>query len=763
MRVTGESPRFNGSNLRTSEIGAEPGARWEADGYVRGPLARGLSYALFGQFVSRDQRVVNHLRLVPDELSPIVPETTERKFLAKLSWEPSGRDVLTFSAAKIDQDVERFGLAGFESPEATQRFRSRSHLLNARWERSLSPRSFLEARVGGHFGTDRRDPYNGADRPGLVTINESEPHSYRNAEFQEYRRPMNLSAGARWTVEHTTGPLEHHLKVGGDFQRGAWRYVRRRNGGVTWRPGERFEAPFLDPEVPASWTFNRVLTSTWGGEVDLDSGLESVALYAQDDIAIGDRITLHLGARWGRWVGRLAPFGGADRFTAVRDAAVEPRLGVTLALDHRASVLAKAHWGRYHQSIFAGMFDRTQGANVYSNEEQWEYLGPALSDPNARFTREQRDALTRAGLFQQTQAITLNEAGRVEDYRQPYVDQWVAGVEAAIAGRWKAEALYVRRRNRNMVALVDRNLESNHTVFTDIRVLDRFYVPVHWAGKELVLPRLALSNRDLIYWYQLLRLGIVAGIDLPPGLSFADLAALTYEPDYALTTVPEATRRFDQLQLRLEGRYPRWWAAASATVTRLRGNLNSITGNDDASVSGAGPFVRLNEQFQFFGDLANQSDLELKFHAGTRLPLSLQAGAFVTWVSGDVGTPYLTLSDLLFEFDKPDPADPTATAPRLRSFYTPSVNGQRVYIEPRGSFQNGSYGTLDLHLQRRFDVGRAGLSVTLDGFNVLGAATVTDAQTSLTGRTGVGSVAGYGRTRNRLPPRAIRLGVLVGL
>jgi hypothetical protein len=86
-----------------------------------------------------------------------------------------------------------------------------------------------------------------------------------------------------------------------------------------------------------------------------------------------------------------------------------------------------------------------------------------------------------------------------------------------------------------------------------------------------------------------------------------------------------------------------------------------------------------------------------------------------------------------------------------------------VYIEPRGSFQYGSYGTLDLHLQRRFDVGRAGLSVTLDGFNVLGAATVTDAQTSLTGRTGVGSVAGYGRTRNRLPPRAIRLGVLVGL
>ena len=50
----------------------------------------------------------------------------------------------------------------------------------------------------------------------------------------------------------------------------------------------------------------------------------------------------------------------------------------------------------------------------------------------------------------------LNEAGRVENYRQPYVDQWLLSAEKTFGPRWKAEISYLNRVNRDIVGLVLR-------------------------------------------------------------------------------------------------------------------------------------------------------------------------------------------------------------------------------------------------------------------------------------------------------------------
>ncbi|MEZ4455477.1 MAG: TonB-dependent receptor [Gemmatimonadales bacterium] len=756
VRLAGEAAGLNGSNLRVSEIGAEPAGRREADGFARGPLRRGrLYYAVFGQVIARDYRVLNHVRRLTGDFSPVTPAERERKWLGKLDWRPGSRDALTAEAARLEFDVDRFGLDGFASPEATQTLRARTHYLSAHWQRTASPGSFIEARLGAVFGTDRRDPAAGSDVPGQRTVNEFDPQRYGNAEFREFRRPRNLTASVQWTLEGRAAGAGHLLKLGGEQQVGSWRFDHLRNGGLTWRPGERTTGQVYDPSVPATWPWNGVITSTWGGEVRLDAGLASTAAFVQDEITLG-RVTLHAGLRLGRWSGTLAPSPNAARQATVSDAALDPRLGITVPLDRNGSVLARVHWGRYHQGIFAGLFDRAAGTSVYTNEERWDYSGPLFGNPGTTFTPGERDALAAQGLFEQVETITLNEVGRVEGYRQPYVEQWVGGIEAAIAGRWKAAAVYVRRRNRDMVALLDRNLATNYTVFSDVRVLDRFFNPVSWKGRDLVLPRLAIANNDIKRY-------VADELDPPPGLSGADVANLTYDPDLVLTNVPEARRRFDQLQLSLETRQASWFGSVSAALTRLDGNLNSVTGNDDASLSGAGPFVRLNEQYQFFGDLANQSDLELKLQLGGHLPGGFLAGAYASWLAGDVETPYLTLSPLLFEFDLPNRTELPANKRRLRGFYTSSIAGQRVFLESRGSFQYGSYGTLDLHLERALPLGGRVLLVSLDGFNVLGADTITGVQTSLTGDNAVGIASGYGTTRRRLPPRSLRLGVAARL
>ncbi len=764
LRVTLESRRFNGSNLRATEIGQEPASRWEADGYARGPLIRGrLSYAVFGQLVKRDQRVLNHIRFIPGEFSPEVPEGRDLKLLGKLTWEASPSDAVALTLAPFVSDLERFGLSGFESPEATQRAEGRHLFYNLGWQRTTSPRSFLEVRIGGLGGTDRLDPYAGPDVPGLQTLGEFDPRTYQNAMFRERRRSRSTTLAVRWDIDVAALGLGHRLKLGGEHTAASWLAERKRNGDLTWRPGDRLFDPVFEPSQTVTWPFNGVITSTWGGEVQLDAEMQNSALYVQDDVSLNRFVALNLGARLGRWTGRIAPTIGAPRFEAVRDVAVEPRLGLSIDPTGHEAVVLKAHWGRYHQGLFAGLFDRADGASVFSDEERWAYTGPIFSDPATRFTPEQRDVLAAQGQFERVQTIRLSEVGRVEGYRQPCVEQAVLGLEVAFGRHWKAEVAYVDRRNKDMVALVDRNLESNYTVFEDVRVLDRFLRPVFFGGKELFLPRLAISNEDLIREWAHAKRGdsFRNWVMPPPGLTAADMEALTYQPDFVLTTAPEARRQFRQLQLVLHGRYPGWWMSGSATITSLRGNLNSVTGNDDDSRSGAGPFVRLNEQFNGFGDLSNQSKVEVKLQAGSNLPFGFRGGTFLSYASGDLATPYLTLSNLLLEFDRPQFTDSPVGDRIISDRLVITTTGQRIYLLPRGALRYPARWTLDLHLERAFRAGRTQLVLTSDAFNLLGKDEVTEFQTSLTGEAAVGEFSGYGRVRNRIPPRTFRFGLML--
>ena len=251
-------------------------------------------------------------------------------------------------------------------------------------------------------------------------------------------------------------------------------------------------------------------------------------------------------------------------------------------------------------------------------------------------------------------------------------------------------------------------------------------------------------------------MSLVVSVKGPEGI--ARWLALTYEPDNVLTNVPGATRRFDQLQLSATARYDTWWAQASGTWSRLKGNLNSLTGTDDYTVSGAGPYVRRNEQLNAYGDLNNQSEIELKLSAGGNLPLQFRGGLFLTWFSGDRVTPTLTISDLLLEFELPDSAGIPLRPKRIRGYFFSSINGQRIFVQPRGTYRYPSRMSLDLHLERGFVLGRADVSVAVDAFNALGAATISEIQTSVNGNLDPEAFSAYGQTRQRVPPRTIRLG-----
>jgi hypothetical protein len=759
LRANGESWHLNGSNLRATEIGTEPSHRVELDGQLRGPIVRDrLHFALFADLVDRGQRVLNHVRQVSGEFAPIPPAEQERKLLGKLTWQAGRRDILNGSVGRIDSDVDRFGQTGFQNAEATRRRTARVLFYNLSWQRTWSPRNFLELKMAGFDGSDRWDPYAGPSVPGVATLLEVNPREYQNAAFRERREPSSLAVSVNWDAYLRTLGAEHHFKIGGEHAFGRFEYQRSRNGGLTWRPGERLTPPVFDPAEPSTWVFNGVTTSSWGGEVDLGSKVENSALFIQDYIQVTRWLSVNPGIRWGRWIGRLRQSNGRGYFTPVHDDAFDPRFGVVTDLSGNGTLVAKAHWGRYHQSMFAAFFDRAEGGDVFSNEERWEYTGTPFSDPRTTFTAAERNA---SAAWRKAQTIRLNEVGRVEHFREPYIEQGILALEKSWGTRLRTEAVFVRRRNQNMVAVVDRNIERNYTVYHDITVLDRFFRPLFFGGKELVIPTLAVSNEDIIRLRALVLAGVLGPVGMPPGLSQSEWLALTYEPDNVLTNVPQATRRFDQLQLTATARYPSWWAQVSVTISRLVGNLNSLTGTDDYTASGAGPFVRLNEQTNFFGDLNNQSGFELKALAGGNLPMGVRGGVFLTHFTGDRVTPTLTLSDLLLEFQLPDTAGTGAPAALLRSLFFTSINGQRIFVQPRGTYRYPPRTSVDLHLEHSFAAGRTEATVAFDSFNTFGTATVTGIQTSVNGSLDPDFFSSYGQTITRVPPRTFRVGVAV--
>jgi hypothetical protein len=141
--------------------------------------------------------------------------------------------------------------------------------------------------------------------------------------------------------------------------------------------------------------------------VRLRSDVENSAIFVQDYMQLGPRLRINPGLRLGRWVGKLTPAAGAE-ITAVQDVGLDPRIGVVFDLDGKGGLVAKAHWGRYHQGMFAAFFDRVEGGDVFSDEQR--HADPARRLPKPS---DQRRRTLRA-------ADQLEETGP-ENYKQPYV------------------------------------------------------------------------------------------------------------------------------------------------------------------------------------------------------------------------------------------------------------------------------------------------------------------------------------------------------
>ena len=797
IRTRTEHHALSATNLVASEIGSEMDFAQEIEGEVGGPLVRDrVYYYLGGSWSDVRARYLNHLPGIESRYSPVLEARRKAGLFGKLTWEPGAKDRLELSGAVIDTRVENHGATGYEALGAASRLSAPSWLASAAWRRAWGKRSVFEARLA-HFERDeRQDPYGGIERPGIRFFSLVPPYAaFGNAAFALRSAPSSSTLVLENTIRLTGWGGDHLLKIGGEYMRGRFLDRRTRNGGMTWLA---VRTPEFDADDPATWSHSSQswIPTEWGGEVHLDAQVMNAAVFAQGSVSLG-RLVLSPGVRWGVWQGWLDPVAG-EPFRAVRDQAVDPRIGATLELTQDGSAVVKAHWGRYHQDLMTQMFDRAAGSDAFTNQEIWYYRGEPSFDSSQKFTLAQRDSLAALGQFTLEGVTPLNETGLVLNYRQPYVDQWLLGLEKQFGSMVKVEALYTERANRNMVALVDRNRATNYTRIDRVLVFpaggER---PIPFEGIYTTMSEVYIPNDVLISYLR----ECAAQPDLcdpSPVFEFADTVGLTWDPDYMLTTAPDARRVFRQLQLTVEVARPRWGGSFSVALTSLKGNLDNVTGYADPALFGPGPYVRVNEGVNSWGYLPNFSTRELKVSSWAVLPWDLHGGLVWTYQSGDHFSPQFQISALgFYEYrvnQKPvdrwcltgigpdgqpleEPCPPDQWGDPLPIELLRTLEGHRVFIGPRGKPAMERRSNFDVRLERPFTVRDLDLAATLTLFNIFGKDHVTRVQAMVNNGRDVeylipgtdrphewtplgGSESDYfGAALERVRPRSLRVGL----
>lgn len=766
------------TNLVDTEIGREIAQRVDVEAEVRGPIRRDeLFYYLSAKRIQQNSQALNHLAGVDGTHMPFQERNAESKLFGKLTWRPGPRHLLEISGAFTDTQADNYGMTGYEASGATHRYTSPTTLLNASLTEALGDWGTLELRAN-HFSRDERyDPYQGQDVPGIRTFALTPPYTaFGNAPFTLRSAPTSTSANGQLSFNVPTGSLTHTIKIGAEVTRGSFLDRRIRNGGMTWLPANRSS---FDPTDTDTWhtASSQWVTSQWGGEVHLDADVANEAAYVQTALDLGPRVALTPGIRWGRWTGWLTPTSG-ERFQAVQATGTDPRIGISIDLTGDGMFVAKGHWGRYHQSLISQMFDRVGGSDVFTNEEFWSYTRGDLIDPTTTFTQAERDALVASNGFRKAGEEILNETGPVQDYRQPYIDQWLVGLEKQVGDWLKFEALYTRRANKNMVALVDLNRATNYTVFEDVRVFDAGGSPVPYQGGSVFLHELWVPNYTLVA-----RLRCKARADCPddlpvPGLTAADTLHMPWNPDYVVTTAPGAKRTFGQFQLSMEISKPLWGMSLSWVRTDLKGNLDNVSGYTDPTRYDAGPYVRVNEAVNAYGTLENFADREWKMSIWGILPWNVRGGAFFTHQSGDHYSPQFQLAGLGFFHFRVGTGPlglnglPMYPGQELDYALMYPLQGHEVFVGPRGLPKLTSRSNLDVRVERLFEYGGRELSVSIDIFNLFRNRSITKLNTEVNNGPDYGfrntqSLFGTGIAPNqyfqapqeRVAPRALRLGV----
>lgn len=692
-----ETESWNSSTLQPGFTGSETDTFQEFNADVSGAIIRDkLYYFLSVEQQRRDRNVVN--ALAPNAGTEISfydtqIEAQETKLYSKLTWQISQFDTLNFVLSLDDLETNNRGFSVFTTPNSAFDQESPALIYNLSYNHIFGNSNFLELKFTGYDAEDDRNPING-DRPAAVEVG-GFGFSGLNSTTRVNRELKNNAIRAVYNAFFSLGSSNHTLKVGAESTVGSFINETFRNGGFTWRPV--LTSALADIEDVNNWA--RIF-SEWGGNTRLDAETTTTAFFIQDEIKLGSRLDLSVGLRFNSWDGELTPgFNGGGAFETLSDSAVAPRFGVTYDLSGNNTLVARAHYGRYYQGMFASQYDRSAGANIQQDDfiEFFEWIGPGVPDLNTVITQENRDQFFEPFTSLNNTPVT----GRIENYEQAYTDQLVVALEKQFGDNWKVGFNYIDRENKNILVLADRNIDSNYTRYDNVTVSQA----VTDDNGEVV-------GRNTITQLPSLFVPVTEG----------------FNQDLVLTSDNSAFREVEQIHLTLDGSGKNWNIQASIVNSDIVGNFFSVSGTEEVNNISIDPFVNPNEGINNAGNLPNYSEWEYKLRFIYSLPWNFRVAGFYRLRSGEYYTnSYSVDPNNIFTVNGTD----------LDGALVGGLTGQAILVEQRGSQQLDNVSNLDFRLEYLVDMAGGKLSLALDSFNLFNEDEITLLNANLAGASRV--------------------------
>ena len=339
-------------------------------------------------------------------------------------------------------------ISQFIRPEASYKQDGAHEIIQARYDRILSPRLLFESSYGQlespfplRYRNEVGDATTRFDEVTRIRSDAAFQNFFQRGQMQTFR--SNLS----WFNDSFIGGA-HDLKMGGEWRHGEVPETIARNGDLQriYRNG-----------VPAQvWVYNT--------PVERNAENRAIMAFVQDSASYG-RLTATLGLRFEDWTGWLpeqsnnpasfaAVFGGTKRFAEQKDLIAwttwSPRLGVIFDVFGNSRTIAKVSFGRYFNQIEGNRINGVANSNGVA-EARYDW-----TDLNGNNYPE-------ANEFGVLRSISIPSArGAISpDLESPYSDEVSTSLEHALNQRMSVSVRYTYRKNGKILAEDDLALPDS--------------------------------------------------------------------------------------------------------------------------------------------------------------------------------------------------------------------------------------------------------------------------------------------------------------
>lgn len=437
-----------------------------------------------------------------------------------------------------------------------------------------------------------------------------------------------------------------------------------------------------------------------------------IGAYLQDNLTIGNRLTLNLGLRFDRIAGHegagqlgvagnpiaihvgenyIRPYvanlypdqfpNGINPYEGMTSGEIKnimvwtnlsPRIGLSFDIFGDGKTVFKASYSRYTEFMMTQFFEVLNPFYTIWNEFRWY-------DMNFNGVLDTQDDYGIISYDYRRFDPIFAKNKLDPDTRSPITDAVNVGIERELFKNFMVGATYIYKHNHDSFEAVAYDPDTGELWYhMDYEAAQRYYVPFQAA---------------------------VPGTDEYPDSTVTVWVRKTNAPpmfNYAIN-VPELWKKYQALELKFQKRMSDGWQfLATVLFSKSYGTWGALGGQTWGwEVSGNQPNFYTNRE----GRINIDRPLIIKLMGTVTLPFDILFSGFYHHFSGSAWERTAQI--------RPPTSFTTATG-TYRWYYT-------VNLEPAGSRRNPSQDLLDFRLEKQFKIGdRFRIGAYIDAFNVLG-------------------------------------------